>query len=63
MRVSHSSSCAAGLAFMAGKVPATPALQVSMTSSGPDTRNIGAAIAGTLKRPRRLAGRLMGLSP
>ncbi len=40
-----------GAAASAGKVPTTPALQVAMTISGPDTRNIGAATAGSDRRP------------
>jgi hypothetical protein len=42
---------------MAGNDPITPARQDAMTSSGPDTRNMGAAIAGIFSRLRIEEGR------
>lgn len=40
-------------------MPATPALQVSATSAGPETRNIGAAMAGRRIAPRKADGTVM----
>ena len=39
-----------------GKEPITPARHAAFTSAGPETRNIGAAISGSLRRERRAAG-------
>ena len=46
MRVSQRSSSSCGRAFSAGNEPMTPALHCSITRSGPDTMNIGAARTG-----------------
>ncbi|MNY80690.1 hypothetical protein D3C86_2218640 [compost metagenome] len=35
------------LAFGPGKDPINPALELAITSSGPETRNIGATITGS----------------
>ena len=47
MLLIHSSSCSTVRALTVGKAPTMPARHASMTSSGPDTRNIGAATTGT----------------
>ncbi len=44
-----------------GKEPITPARQVAITSSGPETRNIGAAISGKDRREDSEAGKGMGM--
>jgi hypothetical protein len=56
MRSSHAAKALAGLALAAGTVPSTPALQASIASSGPETRNIGAAITGRRSLPSRMVG-------
>jgi hypothetical protein len=43
-------------------VPTTPVLQVALTMSGPETRNIGAATTGKDKRPSKEEGKGMGIS-
>src|SRR5260221_13393286 len=43
-----------------GKEPITPARQAALTSAGPDTRNIGAAISGRRRRLLSEAGNDMG---
>jgi len=48
--LSHSSSIAEVRQFATGNAPMTPALQAAITSSGPDTLNIGAAITGNFSR-------------
>src|SRR5690606_20954393 len=40
-------------------VPTTPAWHRAITSDGIDTRNMGAAITGTVSRPDRSGGTLM----
>ena len=54
--MNQSSSCSTVRQLAVGKAPITPHLQVSMTSSGPDTRNIGAEMSGRDKRSRNWAG-------
>ena len=44
-------------ALLPGNAPMMPALQAASTMSTPDTRNIGAAIAGSLRRSAIWAGR------
>ncbi len=74
IRVSHSSSMACGRAFRAGNEPTTPARHWAITRSGPETMNIGEAMTGRARRPRRTGGSrssaagvgtasLMGTSP
>ena len=48
--VSHSSSCSGLRQFTVGNEPITPLRHAATTSSTPDTRNIGAAISGRLRR-------------
>ena len=60
--LSQASNSSGVRALRAGKVPATPAWQVAVTRAGPDTRNIGAAMAGTRRVPRKALARVM-LSP
>ena len=44
-------------ALGAGKLPMTPERDAAITISGPDTRNIGAAIAGSRKLRVSASGR------
>src|SRR5580704_7933506 len=53
---SQASSSAIVRQLAVGKEPITPARQAAITSSGPETRNIGAAINGSLRRCFRPAG-------
>ncbi len=53
--VSHSSSCSGLRQFTVGNEPITPLRQAATTSSTPETRNIGAAISGRLRRSRKRA--------
>jgi hypothetical protein len=53
MSVSHSSSCSGLRQFTVGNEPITPLRHAATTSSTPDTRNIGAAISGRLRRSRK----------
>jgi hypothetical protein len=52
----QASNAAGGRALAAGTVPTIPALQHAITSSGPETRNIGAAMTGRRRRPCRMRG-------
>src|SRR6266702_3898551 len=47
----HSLSTSMVLAFAHGKLPRTPFAQAAITRSGPDTKNIGAAMSGSLSAP------------
>ena len=62
MRWSHSSSTPEGRAFRAGKLPTIPALHWAMTSSGPETMNMGEPMMGRRSRSNG-AGRGMWFSP
>src|SRR6056297_1799852 len=53
---SHSTNSVVLRWFSAGKQAGTPLRQASTTSCGPETRNIGAATAGTVIRPRNNSG-------
>ena len=59
MRVSQASSASALRALTVGNEPITPARQAAETSSGPETRSIGAAISGSRRRAAIVSGRLM----
>ena len=50
---SHSSSCSGLRQFTVGNEPITPLRQAATTRSTPETRNIGAAISGRLRRSRK----------
>ena len=51
------SSCSGLRQFTVGNEPITPLRQAATTSSTPETRNIGAAISGRLRRSRKRARR------
>ena len=57
MSVSQASSCSVLRQFTVGKLPITPLRQAATMSSTPDTRNIGAAISGRLRRSRKNCSR------
>ena len=52
---SQPSSCSALRQFTVGNAPITPLRHAATTRSTPDTRNIGAAISGRLRRSRKRA--------
>ncbi len=52
---SQPSSCSGLRQFTVGNDPITPLRQAATTRSTPETRNIGAAISGRLRRPRKRA--------
>ena len=52
---SQPSSCSPLRQFTVGNDPITPLRQAATTRSTPETRNIGAAISGRLRRPRKRA--------
>jgi hypothetical protein len=53
--LSQASSSSALRQFTVGNAPITPRLQAAATRSTPETRNIGAAISGRLRRWRKRA--------
>src|ERR1700676_1523725 len=53
MSPSQPSSCSGLRQFTVGKEPITPLRQAATTRSTPETRNIGAAISGRLRRARK----------
>src|SRR5215217_5613575 len=53
MSPSHWSSCSTLRQFTVGNEPITPLRQAATTRSEPETRNIGAAISGRLRRSRK----------
>ena len=57
MSASQASSSSTVRQLAVGKEPMTPARQAAITSAGPDTRNIGAAISGSLRRLSSEAGK------
>ena len=63
---SQASNSATSRQLALGKAPITPALQAATTRSGPETRNIGAAITGSVSRRlmarMETSGRLAGAS-
>ena len=56
MSASQRSSSSTVRQLAVGNEPMTPARQAAFTSAGPDTRNIGAAINGRLRRLLSEAG-------
>src|SRR5206468_12030821 len=50
---SHCSNCSGLRQFTVGNEPITPLRHAATTSSTPETRNIGAAISGRLRRSRK----------
>jgi len=50
MSLSQPSSCSGLRQFTVGNAPITPLRQAATTRSTPETRNIGAAISGRLRR-------------
>ena len=56
MRVSQTSSWSAGRAFSAGNEPTTPTRHCAMTSSGPETMNIGEPMTGQVERVGKGSG-------
>src|SRR5687767_4755104 len=61
MTVIHSSSSSGVLTLAVGKEPITPFRQAAITSSGPETRNIGAAISGRRSLAASCGSRDIGL--
>src|SRR5882724_500021 len=55
MSPSQPSSCSGLRQFTVGNAPITPLRQAATTRSTPETRNIGAAISGRLRRSRKRA--------
>src|ERR1700682_6454766 len=55
MSPSQSSSCSGLRQFTVGNAPITPLRQAATTRSTPETRNIGAAISGRLRRSGKRA--------
>ncbi len=56
MSASQRSSSSTVRQLAVGKEPTTPARQAALTSAGPDTRNIGAAISGRRRREAKAGG-------
>ena len=63
--MSHASSSSAVRQFTVGKEPTTPSAQAAVTRSTPETRNMGAAMRGSVRRGSRSSSQavvIIGLS-